>query len=108
MESPATHISKNCLNNEEVNIFENKDETIVFNKLTKCDTESKDFKPEVSFFIFYHNLTLTLYIFRFLIYQFLSMIVQNNHYLQVFQKIKIKECSIQNCTNISIGLSIQL
>lgn len=52
MESPATHISKNCLNNEEVNIFENKDETIVFNKLTKCDTEFKDFKPEVSFLFF--------------------------------------------------------
>ncbi|KAL5236487.1 hypothetical protein ACI65C_003897 [Semiaphis heraclei] len=47
MECPATHIS-NCLNNEEVNIFENKDENIVFNKSTKCDTESTDFKPEVS------------------------------------------------------------
>jgi len=51
MECPATHIS-NCLNNEEVNIFENKDETIVFNKSTKCDTESTDFTPEVSFLFF--------------------------------------------------------
>jgi len=50
MESFVTHISNNCLNDEEVNIFENKDETIVFNELTKCDTESKDFKPEVSFY----------------------------------------------------------
>lgn len=107
MKSPATHIS-NYLNNEEGKFFEKEEinETIV--KSTKCDTESKDFKPEVSFLFFYYNLTFKPYIFRFMIYQFLSMIVQNNHYLQVFQKIKIKERSIQNCTNISIGLNIQL
>jgi len=50
MECPATHIN-NCLNNEEVNIFENKDETIVFNKSTKCDTESTDSSVSFLFFI---------------------------------------------------------
>jgi len=52
MEKPATQIS-NYLKNEEGKFFENEiDETIVLNKSTKCDTESKDFKLEVIFFIF--------------------------------------------------------